>query len=257
MNRMRAGAVALLLTAGTGLALTGVMGSASAATTPAPGTTTPPPAAAPVSPTEAFVGRAYEDLMTRPADPTGKAYWVQQINQGMTHAAMAATLAQTDIYRNVVVERAYLQTLGRNPDPGGLQYWTGYLAKGGNVDQLTGNLVGSTEYASQFGANYDAFVKATYNTLLGRNPDPAGEAFWVGRLASGIPMWNVAASVSHVSEWYQNRVYYDYVFYHVGFPDAQGLSFWAHSMQSGMPEWKIVAGLIGSNAYATWAQTHP
>jgi hypothetical protein len=256
MTRMRAGAVALLLTAGTGLAVHGAMGPASAASKPAP-TAVPAPVVTPVSPAESFVGRAYADLTNRPADPAGKAYWVQQVNQGMPHASVAGAFAQTNDYRSVVVDRAYLQTLGRNADPAGMQFWTGYLATGGNVDRLTGSLVGSAEYASQFGANYDAFVKSAYRSLLGRDPEQAGEAFWDARLAAGDPIWHVAASLTSSYEWYQNRIVYDYVFYHAGFPDAPGLSFWAHSMQSGMPEWHIVAGIVGSDAYAAWASTHP
>lgn len=256
MTRMRAGAVALLLTAGTGLAITGATGSVSAASKPV-STSTPAPVVAPVSPAESFVDRAYEDLLNRPADPGGKAYWIGQVNGGMPHANVAAALAQTSDYRNVIVERGYLQTLGRDADTGGLAFWVGYLAHGGNVDQLTGALEGSSERTNQFGANYDAYVKDAYQNLLGRPADPAGEAYWDGRLAAGDPMWHVAASLSHSYEWYQNRIVYDFVFYHAGYPDAQGTSFWAHAMQGGMPEWRIVAAIVGSPSYASWAATHP
>jgi hypothetical protein len=253
---MRAGAIALLITAGTGLAVHGAMGPASAASKPAPTAAPAPVVTTPVSPAESFVGRAYADLMGRPADPGGKAFWVQQINQGLPHASVAGALTQTDNYRQALVERAYLQTLGRNADPGGKQFWTGFLAKGGRVDQMIGSFVGTSDYASQFGGNYDALVQAMYKNLLGRTAEPAGVAFWSGRLAAGDPSWHVAASVTNSYEWYQNRVVYDYVLYHVGFPDAGGLSFWAHSMQSGMPEWKIVAGIVGSDTYAAFASTH-
>jgi hypothetical protein len=255
MTRIRAGAVALLLTAGTGLAVHGAMGPASAASAPAP-TAVPAPVVTPVSPAESFVGRAYADLMGRPADPAGKAFWVQQVNQGMPHASVAGSFTQTDSYRHGVVDRAYIQTLGHNADPGGMQYWTGFLAKGGRVDQMTGSLVGTADYASQFGVNHDALVQAMYKDLLGRPAEPAGLAFWDARLAAGDPSWHVAASLTNSYEWYQNRVVYDYVLYHVGFPDAAGLSFWAHSMQSGMPETRIVAGIVGSDTYAAFASTH-
>jgi hypothetical protein len=252
---MRAGAVALLLTAGTGLAVHGAMGPASAASTPAP-TAPAAPVVTPVSPAESFVGRAYADLTAHPADPAGKAFWVQQVNQGMPHASVAGALAQTYEYRHGVVDRAYIQTLGRNADPGGMQFWTGFLASGGRVDQMTGSLAGTSDYASLFGANHDALVQSMYKDLLGRPAEPAGVAYWSARLAAGDPSWHVAASLTNSYEWYQNRVVYDYVLYHVGFPDAPGLSFWAHSMQSGMPEWKIVAGIVGSDTYAAFASTH-
>ncbi len=254
MNRMRAGAAALLLTAGTGLALTGMMSSASAASTPAPA---PAPVATPVSPAESFVNHAYYDLMNHPADAGGKAYWVGQVNAGKSHTSVASSMLSTLDYRNRVVADAYLGTLGRYPEPSGQQYWAGYLASGGHTEQLTGALVGSLEYSSRFGMNFDAYVKAAYQTLLGRPADAAGEAFWVGRLSAGDPMWHVAASLSHSYEWYQNEVVFDFVHYHVGYPDAPGLSFWAHSLQSGMPESTLVATLVGTPTYATWATTHP
>lgn len=255
MIRMRAGAAALLLTAGTGLALTGVASSVSAASTPAPA---PAPAPA-VSPAQAFVDRAYADLLDEApsSDPTGVAYWVSQVNGGEPHANVAGVLAQTAAYRNLVVENGYLQVLGRDADPSGLAYWTNYLAHGGNVDQMTGSLAGSLEYTSNYGTNYDAFVKAVYQTLLGHAPDAAGESYWDAQLAAGNPMWHVAASISHSPEWYQNRVTYDYVYYHVGMPDAGGLGFWANQLQHGTPEWRLVATLVGTPNYAAFATANP
>jgi hypothetical protein len=254
MNRMRAGAIALLLTAGTGLAVTGMMSPASAASTPAP---TPAPVVTTVSPVESFVTHAYYDLVNRPADAGGKAYWVGQVNAGKSHASVASAMIGTNDYRTRVVADAYLATLGRYVDPGGLQFWTGYLANGGHLEQLTGSLVGSSEYASGFGTNYDSYVKAVYQTLLGRGTDPAGQAYWVGRLSAGDPMWHVAASVSHSYEWYRNEVVFDFVHYHNGFPDGQGLGYWAQSLQSGMNDSTLVATLVGSPTYASWAATHP
>src|ERR1700751_1706608 len=99
MTPMRAGAAALLLTAGTGLAISGAMGSVSAASKPAPA---PAPVAAPVSPAQSFVDRAYADILNRPADLAGEAYWVGQVNAGVSHTKIAATFAQTDQYRNVI-----------------------------------------------------------------------------------------------------------------------------------------------------------
>jgi len=87
-------------------------------------------------------------------------------------------------------------------------------------------------------------------------PDAGGEAYWVGRLSAGAPMWNVAASISHTPEWYSNRVTFDYDHYHIGTGDPQGVAYWAGRMQHGMPEVQLVAELVGSPAYATWAAAH-
>src|ERR1700741_640332 len=125
MTRIRASAIALLLTAGAGVAMTGAMGSASAPPKPAP--QAPPPVAAPVAPAQAFVQRAYDDLLGHTADAAGEAYWVQRLNAGLPHAYVAGTLTVTDDYRSQVVQRAYLSILGHNADPGGLQFWIGWM----------------------------------------------------------------------------------------------------------------------------------
>ncbi len=237
MTRMRAGAAALLLTAGTGLVLTGVgepglgrvedpQGHARAGAGPGRRRTA-----------QSFVDRAYADLLDIPAaaDPAGVAYWICQVNAG--HAPRERRgCARPDRVLPQPPRRAWLPP-GARPrrDPSGLAYWSNYLAHGGNVDQLTGSLVGSLEYTSNYGANYDAFVKATYQTLLGHGPDAAGETYWDTQLAAGNPMWHVAASISHSLEWYQNRVTYDFVYYHVGFPDTGGLAYWTSALQHGTP----------------------
>ena len=252
MTPMRAGAVALLLTAGTAAAVNGVMGSASAASNPAPN---PAPVVAPMSPAQAFVTHAYFDLVNAPADPGGEAYWVGRVNSGVPHANVAAVLAQTDSHYQLLVQQAFAQIFNHTPDPSSVPFWTNYVRVNGYA-QLSAALIGTPEFTSPYVGGIDAFVKQVYRLLLGRDADPAGEAFWVGRLSSGDPMWHVAASVAHTPEWARDRVTYDYVVYHVGYPDQGGLDFWASRLMSGMPEWQMVAGLVGSNAYQTWAQAH-
>src|SRR5437879_5479573 len=104
MTRMRAGAVALLLTAGTAAAVNGVMSSASASAASKPAPTSAPVVTAPLSPAEAFVTHAYFDLVNAPADPGGKAYWIGQVNSGMPHANVAAVLAQTSGHYQLLVQ---------------------------------------------------------------------------------------------------------------------------------------------------------
>lgn len=254
MSRMRAGAVALLLTAGTGLVLTGTAGTVAAASSS-------PKVTAPVTTTsaaQAFVDRAYADLLdvAPDEDPTGIAYWVTQVNAGMSHAAVASALMQSAVYRDGIVNAAYQACLGRAADPGGLAYWANYLAKGGSVAQLTGSLVGSTEYTSEFGTQYGPFVQAAYQTLLGRPTDAAGLSYWVAQLSSGNPMWHVAASLSHSNEWFSNRVSNDFIHYHVAGTTAQIASD-AIAMEHGTPEYQVIAGIVGSTAYQTFATTNP
>jgi hypothetical protein len=250
MTRMRAGAVALLLTAGTGLAVTGMLGSASAATAPAPA-----PVVTPMSPAEAFVTHAYFDLVNAPADPGGKAYWIGQVNAGVPHANIAAALAQTDGHYQMLVQQAFATIFQHTPDPSSVPYWTNYVKVNG-LAQFSAALIGTPEFTSPYVGGTDAFVKQVYRLLLGRDADAAGEAFWVNRLASGDPMWHVGASIAHTPEWAQDRVTYDYIVSHVGYPSTTDRDYWAGRMMTGLPEWQLVAALVGSTAYQTWAQAH-
>ena len=254
MTPMRAGAVALLLTAGTGLAISGATGSVTAATKPAPAPA-PAPVAAPMSPAEACVTHAYFDLVNAPAAPGGEAYWVGRVNAGLPHANVAATLAQTDSHYQLLVQQGFATIFQHTPDPSSVPFWTNYVKVNGYA-QFTAALIGTPEFTSPYAGGYDAFVKQVYRLVLGRDADPAGEAFWVGRLSSGDPMWHVGASIAHTPEWAQNRVIFDYIVSHVGYPDVPGRDFWAGRLMSGMPEWQMLAALVGSPAYQAWAQAH-
>ena len=255
MTPMRAGAVALLLTAGTAAAVNGVMSSASAASKPAPTSAPAPVVTAPMSPAEAFVTHAYFDLVNAPADPGGKAYWIGQVNAGVPHANVAAVLAQTPGHYQLLVQQAFASIFQHTPDPSSVPFWTNYVKTNGYA-QFSAALIATPEFTSPYGTSYDAYIKQVYRLLLGREADAAGEAFWVGRLSSGDPMWHVAASVAHTPEWAQDRVQIDYIVYHVGYPDQPGLNFWAGRLMAGMPEWQMIAALVGSSAYQTWAQAH-
>ena len=245
--------MALLLTAGTAAAVNGVMSSASAASKPVP--TSAPVVTAPLSPAEAFVTHAYFDLVNAPADPGGKAYWIGQVNSGMPHAYVAAVLAQTSGHYQLLVQQAFASIFQHTPDPSSVPFWTNYVKANGYA-QLSAALIGTPEFTSPYAGGYDAFVKQVYRLLLGRDADAGGEAFWVGRLSSVDPMWHVAASMAHTLEWAQDRVTYDYIVSHVGYPDIPGRDFWAGRLMAGMPEWQMIAALVGSNGYQTWAQAH-
>jgi len=134
-------AVALLLTSGTGLAITCATGSVSAASKPAP-TPSAPVVTAPMSPAEAFVTHAYFDLVNAPADPGGKAYWIGQVNSCVPHANIAAALAQTDAHNQLLVQQAFATVFQHTPDPASVPFWTNYVRANGYA-QFTAALLGT------------------------------------------------------------------------------------------------------------------
>jgi len=248
--------MALLITAGAGLVSAGLatanhVRAASPAPAPAPA-----PVVAPVSPDTKFVTRTYDDLMNRTPDAPGLAYWVGRLASGTPRIWVSAALTATPEFNRMVVEQVYLDVMGRNADAPGLAWWAGVLQSGGRTENLYAALVGSPEYTGQFGTNYDAFVKAAYVSILGKQVDPAGEAFWVADLQHGDSMAHMASSIAHSLGWYQERVVFDYARYHIGVPDNAGMSWWPNALMAGVPERSLVAELVASQSYYDFAVAH-
>jgi Ca2+-binding RTX toxin-like protein len=83
--------------------------------------------------------------------------------------------------------RLYGAALGRLPDEDGLGFHIAHLEAGMTLRQVAAGFVGSPEFRDLYGADpsYEAVVTALYRNVLGREPEPAGLAYWVDMLASG------------------------------------------------------------------------
>ena len=83
------------------------------------------------------------------------------------------------------VKRAYSLILGREADQEGLDYWVKGLQdktfKGGDI---VSQFMNSDEYVLANHPNAEA-VTAVYKTMLDREPDAEGQAYWVGLLDKG------------------------------------------------------------------------
>ncbi|MEM6677162.1 MAG: DUF4214 domain-containing protein, partial [Pseudomonadota bacterium] len=80
----------------------------------------------------------------------------------------------------------YLGGLGRLPDFGGQGFWTGVAGASG-VDAVADAFVDSAEFVARFGTSEASpeLVDAFYETVLGREADEAGSAFWNDAIAAG------------------------------------------------------------------------
>ncbi len=152
------------------------------------------------------------------------------------------------------VTRLYQAALGRAPDPLGLAGWVSQLASGMPLSQIASDFLSSPEFQARFpGAQQDAtsFVTQLYANVLGRAPDAAGEAAWVGQLDSGaLTEGQVVTGFSESAEnqagtaqivadgiWVPNenaaavaRLYYSAL---DRAPDAAGLTSWTNQLESG------------------------
>ncbi|HEY2705903.1 MAG TPA: putative Ig domain-containing protein [Candidatus Dormibacteraeota bacterium] len=84
----------------------------------------------------------YEDILGRPSDPTGRAYWLANYNA----ATIAIQFIQSPEGRAHLVSALYGAILIRPADSVGLAYWTQQLLNGATDEHVIGGLLGSDEY---------------------------------------------------------------------------------------------------------------
>ncbi len=169
---------------------------------------------------EIYVTKLYRTFLNREPDAPGYADWVHQLKQGYTRKKILKGFvnsleftdicaaygidrgtmeltdeenARSDYNLHIDVEqvkayvtRLYNTILERDPDETGFNDWLNVIT---TRQQLAATVakVGffeSQEYAMKNRTN-EEFVRDCYHSLLGREPEEAGYADWVGRLSRG------------------------------------------------------------------------
>jgi hypothetical protein len=138
-----------------------------------------------------FVTQAYTDLLQRPVDSGGLAYWSSLLNQGESEAQVALSLESSPEYLSTVVENAFTTLLNRPADATGLANWVQYL-NNAPVSAMMANIAASTEFFADAGGTNSGYVNLLYQDLLNRSPDPTGLASFTGELNAGISPYIVA-----------------------------------------------------------------
>jgi hypothetical protein len=166
-----------------------------------------------------FVSLVYQNVLGRPADPGGAAFWEATLAAGGSRATMligfsespeykAATAAAHpegfwDLSENAAaVARLYDTVFGRLPDVVGLDFWRGQLDTGAlQLRDVAANYVASGEFQATYGAlDNPGFVNAIYQNTLDRPADPGGRDFWVGQLQAGMTRAEVILAFSESAE---------------------------------------------------------
>ena len=214
------------------------------------------------TPNRRFVNQLYNDILGRPATDADASPWVSLLDRNaIDHTHVALALSTSTEFISDAVEASYLGHLGRDADPQGLAFWVDYIHRGATLEDLEISFLGTPEYYAGAPALFpnlgltppQAFVYAVYKDVLGRDPDPAGLAYWVIRLGQGDPAWHLAASVVKSTEAMSNRVTAYYFSLLGRAPDAQGLASWTSLLQHGTRDETLLAELAGSTEY--WNDT--
>lgn len=168
------------------------------------------------------------------------------------------------------IYRLYLATLGRSPDRPGHFAWTTQLADDqASLHTIARQFLGSVEFGNLYGNTTNTtFVTLLYHNVLGRAPDAAGLAGWVGQLQAGRDRASVVLGFSESAEFvrateaaalgysrsaYQmswaDEVYRLYQATLGRAPDPAGLQGWTAALAEGGVLRAIVPGFINSTEF--------
>lgn len=173
-----------------------------------------------------YVERIYQAMLGRGADPTGKASWVNKMNQGASPLFIVKGFCDSKEFKNLCkkygmstgsitlteardqnyqitgfVYRCYKMALQRTPDTDGLNNWCRQLLKKAETpENVAYGFVFSPEAMKKYPSN-EAFVEMLYRLCLGRGSDPTGRNTWVNTLNSGTSRYSVFLGFTHSNEF--------------------------------------------------------
>jgi hypothetical protein len=208
-----------------------------------------------------YVTQVYQDLLGRSPEAAGLSYWSGLIDSGQPRYPIAVSLTSSTEYVGDSVQAQYSRYLHRSVDgttsTGGEGFWVSYIAHGATYEQLAESLIASDEYFNVRAAHDNTlYVTTLYQDILGRAPDAAGLAYWVGILGAGAPRAPVSASILTGAEGYQDLVRSVYQTFLRHLPDSGGLAYWTVQLQSGLRDEDLIASIIGSDEYLQYAAAH-
>ncbi len=173
-----------------------------------------------------FVDVLYATFFDRPADEH-KADWLGLMDSGWTKTQVIDGFINSTEWANLCLTfgiasgstfkpnltvtpsqdvidfatRLYTTCLGRNADQGGLDNWANQLA---NMQISGSDAAHGFFFSAEFinaGHDNEEYVTRLYRTFMGREPDPAGFADWVGQLNNGADRESVFQGFAGSAEW--------------------------------------------------------
>jgi cyclophilin family peptidyl-prolyl cis-trans isomerase len=125
-----------------------------------------------------FVNGLYVTLLGRTPAPNEVAYWVNQLNNGMTANQVALGFTTSKEREADRVAADYQQYLGRSTSSSEIQYWVNVFVNGGSNEKVIAGFLSSQEYFQDHGDNIVDWLYADYRAALNREPDSFGLQYW-------------------------------------------------------------------------------
>jgi hypothetical protein len=155
----------------------------------------------------------------------------------------------SDEYFANLVSEDYSQLLHRTPSAAEVSSWVALMKNGLSDEQLLAAFISSPEYYMLAGGTDQAWVEALYRDVLGRAADGAGEAAWVGRLASGASRFGIAYAFATSTEYESLVIAADYQRYLGRIAAPSEIAGWVNRLQQGTSDEQVVAAFVGSNEF--------
>ena len=199
---------------------------------------------------QGYAHRAYRDLVFRFLPAPDRTSIGNLITGGVkTRAAVAQEIINTDEYRGLDVDRVFVKYLRRTSDPSGRAYWINALRGGRALWRFRAQLFGSNEYFTKAGGTNAAYVTKAYDDVLGRNPDPSGQAYWTNKLNTGTERGQVALQFINSAEARRRLVDDQFLRFLDRLPTTTEQAEWAASLTSANGEQAMIAALVSSTGY--------
>ncbi|MEM9132919.1 MAG: DUF4214 domain-containing protein [Actinomycetota bacterium] len=98
-----------------------------------------------------YVDLVYTNVLERPADDAGTAYWTNLLANGMSRGALLAAFSESEEYQTkmdgtVRATMLYVGMLKRAPESDGLDYWADTLDGGARYRDVIAGFLGAAEY---------------------------------------------------------------------------------------------------------------
>ena len=149
-----------------------------------------------------LINGSYTAFLGRPAESSGRGFWLGQMSAGMTIQQMEASfLSSQEFYDQsggsaaLWVQRLYGDVLGRTAAPSEVAYWVSVIGGPNGRYWASMGFLLSTERLT-------TVVDAQYVHLLGRSVDPGGRQTWVGQIQSGVRLEAVIGSLVASAEYW-------------------------------------------------------
>ena len=166
-----------------------------------------------------FVTAIYRNVLHRDPDSSGKDFYTNQINSGVSRGDVLLALSESSEHASLVaaklpmggefvvnnaaatIEAIYDTFLGRLPDESGLTRWIAAAKNGTTIQQIADSFAQSPEFIQKnAGTNDSVFVQALYQNTLHRAGEASGVSYWTSELALGHSRAEIALDFAQSPE---------------------------------------------------------